>query len=115
MKVEKAMKRKLTATAAISAFLVVLGITVASPAQAGILLYDDLNFGGAHLGDFGTGTSWVGSGANDRASSIKVESPANYAILWDGVNYGYPRSDTFWDDVSWLGAYSFNDITSSIS
>jgi hypothetical protein len=40
-----------------------------------------------YLGDFGQGTSYVGSVADNRASSVDVSYPANYAILYQFANY----------------------------
>jgi len=100
-----------------------LALAGAAPANAGIQLWDNAGYN-TYLGDFGTGTSYVGSSADDRASSLKVTSPANYAVLYQFRDYGGCYTGQFyvgWKDLSDTSGYAvyggcvgFNDRTSSI-
>lgn len=95
----------------------VAGIALAlggiAPAQAGIAIWDQPGYG-TYLGDFGRGTTYVGTAANDRASSLKVTSPANYAVLYQHRDYGGARSTTFYTGTDNLAGWGFDNITSSI-
>ncbi|WP_307481201.1 hypothetical protein [Microbacterium trichothecenolyticum] len=107
------MKKFIAGTVATAAF-VVAGLVVSTPANAGIQLWDYLHYGGGYLGDFGRGTNWVGANANDKASSVAVSQPANYAILYDHADRQGAQSPTFYTGTDDLRYYGFNDITSSI-
>ena len=107
------------ATIGIAAGLAVAG---AAPATAGIQTWDHKGYNG-YLGDFGRGTSYVGTGADDRTSSLRVSSPANYAVLYEFRDYGGCYTGKFyigWDNLAdkghavYGGCDGFNDRTSSI-
>ena len=107
------MKRKLTAGAA--TFAVVLGVVIgaAAPANAGIKIYDGFNHTN-YLGDYGRGTSYVGSTANNKASSLSVTSPANYAVLYDGRDWTGSATGQFYIGTPNLADWGFNNKTTSI-
>ncbi|WP_417563584.1 hypothetical protein [Microbacterium sp.] len=117
------MRKKLMSICAAIAVALGLSIAAAAPASAGIQLWTNANYNG-YLGDFGTGTSYVGSAADNRASSLKVTSPANYAVLYQFRDYGGCYTGRFyygWYDLSdttgyavYGGCVGFNDRTSSI-
>lgn len=117
------MRKKLIASLAAFGIGAAIAVAAATPANAGIQLWDNANYNG-YLGDFGTGTSYVGSAADDRASSLKVTSPANYAILYQFRDYGGCYTGRFYigyDNLANASGYAvyggcvgFNDRTSSI-
>ncbi len=109
------MKKKFVA--GVIASMMALGLTavVAAPASAGIKLYQHNNYTGDYLGDFGTGTSYVGTVADNRASSLRVTSPANYAVLHQFRDFGGARTGAFYTGTPALGGWGFDDMTSSIS
>lgn len=115
MKGTSMMKKKIVA--GVIASVMALGMTaiVAAPANAGIKLWQLNNYSGEYLGDFGTGTSYVGTWADNRASSIKVDGVANYAILHQFRDYQGAASTKFTDRSPNLGSWGFDNLTSSIS
>lgn len=109
------MKQKLVATVAATALFIGLGAAAAAPANAGIELWDNDNYSGDYLGDFGRGSYNVGAWANDRATSLRVGAPANYAILHEHAGYGGRSTNRFYTGTPNLGGWNFNDLTTSIS
>lgn len=107
------MKRSIAISAgsALAALGIVLG--AAAPANAGIRIYDGINYSSL-LGDYGTGTTYVGSSADNRASSLSVSAPANYAIPYDGRNYTGASPGTFYIGAPNLADWGFNNRTTSI-
>lgn len=103
-------------TVSITTGLLVIGasLSLAAPANAGIQLWDHANYDG-YLGDFGRGTVNVGSAANDKATSLAVTAPANYAVLHEHADHRGASTNPFYVGTANLGWYSFNDITTSIS
>ncbi len=108
-------ERKIAAVVTASALTIGLGAAVAAPANAGIQLWDHDNYSGDYLGDFGRGSYNVGSFANDRATALRVTSPANYTILHEHAGYGGRQTRKFYTGTANLGWYDFNDMTTSIS
>lgn len=100
-----------------------LALSTAVPANAGIKLFADKNWG-SYLGDFGRGTSYVGAVADDYTSSLEVSSPANYAVLYQFRDYGGCYTGRFYigyDNLAQKAGYAvyggcdgFNDRTSSV-
>lgn len=110
------MKKKLATGIAMAAATLALSFGVVAPANAaGIELWQFDNYSGEYLGDFGTGTTYVGSFADNRASSLKVGSGANYAILHQFRDYGGLASTTFYTGSDSLASWGFDNLTSSIS
>lgn len=108
------MKKKILATVVATAMALGLSAVVAAPASAGIKLWQYNNYSGDYLGDFGRGTSYVGSIADNRASSIRVDGAANYAILYQYANYKGKRSVKFTRYSPNLASWGFDNLTSSI-
>lgn len=101
----------------------IAGLTIATPAHAGIVGFEEKAyawegsspfFGYGWRMDFGRGTDWVGARYNDSMSSLQVRQPANYAILYENIRYGGIYSVTFYSGTDDLDYWKFNDITSSI-
>ncbi|BDZ48093.1 hypothetical protein GCM10025867_03340 [Frondihabitans sucicola] len=107
------MKKTLAAFAA-TTLAAGLAIGAAVPAQAGIVLYQYSDYK-TSLGDFGRGTSFVGTKANDKASSLKVSAPAGYAILHQHRDYVGKRTGKFLLGTPSLSSWSFDNTTSSVS
>lgn len=114
-------KNRLIAAGATVLIGAALAVGAAAPASAGIKLYQFANYS-TSLGDFGTGTSFVGSGADNKTTSLKVTSPANYAILYQFRDYSGAYTGTFytgWSDLASFGYYSsdgahFDNRTTSV-
>lgn len=115
MKGTSMMKKKIVAGVIAGVMALGMSAAVAAPANAGIKLYQHENYAGEYLGDFGTGTPYVGSWADNRASSLKVTTPANYAILHQFRDYTGLRTNAFYIGTPSLAGWSFDDKTSSIS
>lgn len=109
------MKKRILAGIAACAVALGMSMAIAAPASAGIKLYQFFNYSGDYLGDFGTGTSYVGSVADDGASSLKVTGSANYAILHQYRDYRGARTNPFYTGSSNLASWGFDNRTSSIS
>lgn len=107
------MNKKLIAGVAGTVAGAALALGGMAPAQAGIAIWDQPGYQ-TYLGDFGRGTTFVGTAANDKASSLKVTSPANYAVLFQHRDYGGKASTTFYIGTDNLAGWGFDNITSSI-
>lgn len=109
------MDRKATTAIAVGVMTLGLALGAAAPANAtGIQLWQFHSYSGEYLGDFGGGTSYVGTIADNRASSMKVND-ANYAILHQFRDYGGAASTTFYVGAQDLAEWGFDNLTSSIS
>ncbi len=110
------MKKKLIAGLVGGVVALGLSLGTAVPANAaGIELWQFNNYSGDYLGDFGTGTSYVGSYADNRASSLKVGSGATYAVLHQFRDYAGKKTGQFYTGSPNLGSWNFDNLTSSIS
>jgi hypothetical protein len=105
--------KKLLATVAATTLATGIALAAAVPAHAGIVIYDKANYG-TSLGDFGRGTTYVGTKANDKASSLRVSAPAKYAILWQHRDHTGKYSQQFGIGTPNLAGWNFDNITSSI-
>lgn len=109
------MDRKVTTAIAVGIMTLGLTLGAAAPANAtGIQLWQYKDYSGEYLGDFGGGTSYVGTNADNKASSMKVND-ANYAILHQFRDYGGQASGTFYVGAQNLAEWGFDNLTSSIS
>lgn len=115
MKGTSMMKKKIVAGVIAGVMALGMSAAVAAPANAGIKLYQLNDYAGEYLGDFGTGTSYVGTFADNRASSLKVTSPAGYAILHQFRDYDGAATGKFYTGSPNLGSWGFDNLTSSIS
>ncbi|GAA4679170.1 hypothetical protein [Frondihabitans cladoniiphilus] len=104
--------KKIIPVAAATTLAAAIAVGTAAPASAGIVLYQYNDYS-TSLGDFGRGTTFVGSHANDKASSIRVGAPANYAILYQHRDRG-GDSRRFAAGSPNLASWNFDNMTSSI-
>lgn len=110
---EKSLLKKVAATAATTALLAGGALLAATPAQAGIQTWRYADYK-TYLTDFGTGTSYVGDRYDNLTSSIKVTSPANYAVLYQNRDYGGAKTGKFYTGAPNLAQWDFDNMTSSI-
>jgi len=108
------MLKKIVATAAVTAVLASGALLAAVPAQAaGIETWRCANYN-TYLTSFGTGTSYVGKAFDNLTSSIKVKSPANYAVLYQHRDYRGAKTGKFYIGAENLAQWGFDNMTSSI-
>jgi len=86
-------------------------VAFAAPAQASIVLYDDIMYGGGSR-DLGNGLQVALGTWNDRASAVKISGTT--AKLYEHENYAGAATPTWSSDKSNLVDERFNDITSSV-
>jgi len=108
------MLKKIVATAAATAVIASGALLAAAPAQAaGIETWRYKNYK-TYLSSFGTGTSYVGSAFDNLTSSLKVRSPANYAVLYQHRDYRGAKTGKFYIGADDLSDWGFDNMTSSI-
>lgn len=90
-----------------------IALSAAGPAQASIVIYQDKNYKKS-LGDFGRGTTYVGSKADNKASSLKVSLPAKYAVLCQFRDHKGIKTGQFKYGTPDLAGWGFDNMTSSI-
>lgn len=86
-------------------------VAFASPAQASIVIYDDITYGGASR-NLGNGVQVALGSWNDRASSVKISGTT--AKLYEHENYAGAATPTWSSNKKNLVDERFNDITSSV-
>ncbi|AUG28249.1 hypothetical protein JVX92_09450 [Microbacterium hominis] len=86
-------------------------VAFASPAQASIVIYDDIMYGGGSR-DLGNGLQVALGSWNDRASAVKISGTT--AKLYEHENYGGASTPTWSSNKSNLVDHHFNDLTSSV-
>lgn len=87
-----------------------MSLAVAAPANADIVLYQYAGYSGITLSVVG-GTNYVGDSFNDKTSSLKINSPSSYAVLWQNKNHTGVSTQRFyigWNDLA-VSGYTTSD------
>lgn len=96
----------------LAAGAVMVGVLcISGPANASIVLWDDVGYGGSSQ-NLGNGEQLALGSWNDRASAVKISGTT--AKLYENENYGGASTPTWSSNKSDLRDYGFNDRASSV-